>query len=291
MAGGYQYCNSCKRIEKNMTIFICPDCNKPYKTVSDDNDIEDNNSIEKWYIKCRSCGKWISFEDKDNIPNSCPECYEIGLDNVGEDSILSEEEYLLEIGETKNEIVEKESVPESEEKKTDSKETDNIENDRNDQLDVSEAEHIFKNDDEIENVNKPETADESENHALEDNYFEKPYGQEMKSKANGSGIEKISYIEFINNNDGKVIRISRGKHILGKLGDVESEYFSEKRYIGRQHALVAIDDTGAYIEDWDSTNGTRINGEPIYKRQGKMRIVNEDIVTMADQNFEVRICK
>lgn len=30
MAGGYQYCSSCKKIEKNMTIFICPDCNKPW---------------------------------------------------------------------------------------------------------------------------------------------------------------------------------------------------------------------------------------------------------------------
>ena len=51
MAGGYQYCSSCNRIEKNMTIFICPGCNKPYETVSDDNDAEENNSNEKWYIK------------------------------------------------------------------------------------------------------------------------------------------------------------------------------------------------------------------------------------------------
>ena len=75
------------------------------------------------------------------------------------------------------------------------------------------------------------------------------------------------------------------------MGDVENDYFSEKRYIGRQHAMVVIDERGAFIEDWNSTNGTRINGEKIYRNQGKMRIVNEDIVTMADQNFEVRICR
>ena len=55
--------------------------------------------------------------------------------------------------------------------------------------------------------------------------------------------------------------------------------------------MVVVGKTGAFIEDWNSTNGTRINGEMIYKRQGRMRIVNEDIVTMADQNFEVRICR
>ena len=127
MVGGYQYCNSCKRIEKNMTIFICPSCNKPYQTISDDNDTEDNNSNEKWYIKCASCEKWISFADKANLPKACPFCCDTDIKNTGEDSILSEEEYLLEIGETKNEIAEKESVPEDEEKRTDSKETDNIE--------------------------------------------------------------------------------------------------------------------------------------------------------------------
>lgn len=133
--------------------------------------------------------------------------------------------------------------------------------------------------------------DEPENNTLADDFAPKFYGHEIKSDEHKSEIKEISYIEFINNNDGKVIRIGRGKHILGKLGDVESDYFIEKKYIGRQHAMVVVDGTGAFIEDWNSTNGTRINGEMIYKRQGKMRIVNEDIVTMADQNFEVRICR
>lgn len=291
MAGGYQYCSSCKRIEKNMTIFICPCCKKPYETVNDDNDTEDKSSIEKWYIKCRSCGKWISFEDKDNIPNSCPDCYEIGLNDVGEDSILSEEEYFLEIGQMRNEVVEKEDVPDGKEKKTGSEAEDNIESDSNDQLDASESDGISKNDDETENVNKPDKADDSESNTSEDDFAKNSYGHETELDEHKSEIKKISYIEFVNNNDGKVIKIGRGKHILGKLGDVESDYFNEKRYIGRQHAMVVVDETGVYIEDWNSTNGTRINGEMIYKRQGKMRIVNEDIVTMADQNFEVRICR
>lgn len=142
MAGGYQYCSSCKRIEKNMTIFICPDCNKPYETVSDDSDMEDKNSNEKWYIRCGSCGAWISFEDKENIPNSCPECYEIGINNVGEDSILSEEEYLLEIGEikSKNEVAEKDSIQGDKEKNNNSEEVNNIENGEKNKLDASDSE-------------------------------------------------------------------------------------------------------------------------------------------------------
>ena len=296
MAGGYQYCSSCNRIEKNMTIFICPGCNKPYETVSDDNDAEDNNSNEKWYIKCRSCGKWISFEDKDNIPNSCPECYEIGINNVGEDSILSEEEYLLEIGEIKseNEVAKKDSVPGDKEKnKLGAPDSENISqnDDETEKADETERGSEQKKDNEPETSDKPEMVDESGNSTSADDFAPKFYGHEMKSDEHKSEIKEISYIEFINNNDGKVIRIGRGKHILGKLGDVESDYFIEKKYIGRQHAMVVVDQTGAFIEDWNSTNGTRINGEMIYKRQGKMRIVNEDIVTMADQNFEVRICR
>lgn len=311
MAGGYQYCSSCKRIEKNMTIFICPKCKRPYETVSDDSDMEDKNSNEKWYIRCGSCGAWISFEDKENVPNSCPECYEIGINNVGEDCILSEEEYLLEIGEikSKNEVAEKDSIPGDKEKKNNSEEVNNIENDEKNQLDTSDSEYISQNDDETEKADetergneqkkdnepetsaKPETVDEPENNTSADDFAPKFYGHEIKSDEHKSEIKEISYIEFINNNDGKVIRIGRGKHILGKLGDVESDYFIEKKYIGRQHAMVVVDQTGAFIEDWNSTNGTRINGEMIYKRQGKMRIVNEDIVTMADQNFEVRICR
>lgn len=251
MAGGYQYCSSCKRIEKNMTIFICPKCKRPYETVSDDSDIEDKNSNEKWYIRCGSCEEWIPLADKADIPKACPVCNDADIKNTGEDSILSEEEYLLVIGEIKseNELEENESAPNDKEEKAGSEKLDNIESDSNNQFDASE------------------------------------------SDAHKSGTGEISYIEFINNNDGKIIRIGRGKHILGKLGDVENDYFSEKRYIGRQHAMVVIDERGAFIEDWNSTNGTRINGEKIYRNQGKMRIVNEDIVTMADQNFEVRICR
>lgn len=288
MAGIYHYCSSCKRIENNMTIFRCPDCDKPYEIVRDNT--EEKNSNEKWYIKCGSCREWVSFADKDNIPKACPFCYDTDIKNIGEDSILSEEEYLLEIGELKNEVAEKDRVLENKRKKTCSEEADNTESDRNNQLDASESESIPQND-ETENVNKPETVDDLENNRMADDFAEKSKRHEMKLEGQKSDIEEISYIEFVNNHDGKVIKIGRGKHILGKLGDVERDYFNEKRYIGRQHAMVVVDETEVYIEDWNSTNGTRINGEVIYKRQGKMRIVNEDIITMADQNFEVRICR
>lgn len=292
MAGGYQYCSSCKRIEKNMTIYICPKCNNPYRTVSDN--MEDKNGNEKWYVKCGSCEKWISFDNKDDIPKICPKCNDTEIRNAGEDSILSEEEYLLEIGEMQpqNELVENDSVQEDTEKKASPEEEENLENEQKDQSDTPDLGNTSK-DDETENVegqvkdDQYEQSDETEN----DGIIEKSYGQEIKSEEQRSGLKKIGYIEFINNNDGKVIRMGRGKHILGKLGDVESDYFSEKRYIGRQHAMVGVSETDVFIEDWNSTNGTRINGEMIYKRQGKMRIVNGDIVTMADQNFEVRICR
>lgn len=163
--------------------------------------------------------------------------------------------------------------------------------DETEKADETERGSEQKKDNEPETSAKPEMVDEPENNTSADDFAPKFYGHEMKSDEHKSEIKEISYIEFINNNDGKVIKIGRGKHILGKLGDVESDYFSEKRYIGRQHAMVVVDETGYILRIGTVLNGTRINGETIYKRQGKMRIVNEDIVTMADQNFEVRICK
>lgn len=230
-------CKKCNTIETNMSLFRCRVCNEvfPVESIEVDAMKDDTEDRNKWYIKCGSCGAWIAFEDKNDIPTSCPECYEVGINNVGEDSILSLEEYLLETNEMRDDV--------------------QVENDK---------------------VGKDYSAEDK---IRTDEFTEK--------KDNNSE----RYIELINNGDRKVIRIDQGKHILGKLGDIESDYFSQKKYIGRQHAVVTVDDTGAFIEDWNSTNGTKINGEAIYKRQGKMRIVDEDIITMADQNFEVRICK
>lgn len=222
-------CKKCHTVENNMAVFRCRVCNEvlPLECVDDK---KENSSSGKWYIRCGSCGTWISFNDKNNIPNSCPECYEIGINNIGEDSILSEDEYLAEIGEIK-------------------KEDNEVHRD---------AEQLSS---------------------------EK--GEQVDLKTNN---EKIEFLEFINKQDGKVIKMKQGEYILGKEGDIESEYFDTKRFISREHIKVFIEDKGVFIQDWNSTNRTRINGEFIYKNQGKMRIVNRDIITMADQSFEVRIC-
>jgi predicted nucleic acid-binding Zn-ribbon protein len=110
--------------------------------------------------------------------------------------------------------------------------------------------------------------------------------QEIENKE-----EKIKYIELKNQLDGKVIRISPGRYVLGASGDVESDYFYPLKYVGGKHMFVYVEDMHVYIVDNNSKNKTRINGKVILKEDGEKEIFSEDKVTMADQIFEVIVCR
>lgn len=120
---------------------------------------------------------------------------------------------------------------------------------------------------------------------------------EKNSPANESYSEnkrkenKIKYVELYNQNDGKVIKINPGRYVLGASGDVESDYFYPLRYVGGKHLIIYVEDAHVYIMDNNSKNKTRINGSVIYKEDGKKEIISEDKVTMADQVFEVVVCR
>lgn len=101
----------------------------------------------------------------------------------------------------------------------------------------------------------------------------------------------IKYVELKNQNDGKVIKINPGRYVLGAFGDIESEYFYPLKYVSGKHLLIYVEEEHVYIMDNNSKNRTQINGEVISKEDGKMEITSEDKVTIADQMFEVVICK
>ena len=218
----YRVCKKCGKKIENLTVFRCPVCEEtlPMEFM---NDKIDTSCEKKWFIQCGSCGKWISFLDRNNIPNVCSECFEIGLSNNGEDSVISEEEYLERIGEkhAKSNVKEK-------------------------------------------NINA---------------------FSETRSQ------EEIKYVELVNERDGKVIRVNHGEYMLGAKGDIESEYFYPLKFVSGKHFMIFVEKTQVLIQDNDSKNKTRINGQFISRQDGRIRTVTGDKISMADQVFEVKICK
>ena len=251
-------CPKCQTVEYNRSVFSCRKCNTALPledtVLEQHGNVENTVLKEKWYIRCPCCETWIGFEDRKNIPMACPVCLDTKINNMGEDSILSEEEYLVETGEITEPIMEP---------------TDPIK-------EPAEIDPPVKAE-----VNKPEEVVKPEPIMMKPLAAGKPAGSQAE----------ITGVELINKDDGKVIRIKPGEYMLGRKGNIESDYFSGKRFIGREHAMIYVNESGFFIQDWDSTNRTRINGEFIYKSQGKMRVLDSDVITMADQNFEVRICR
>lgn len=103
-------------------------------------------------------------------------------------------------------------------------------------------------------------------------------------------IKAIEYVELKNIDDGKLIRIRQGSYVIGKLGEIEQDYFYKKPYIGREHTMIYVEKDNVTVMDNDSKNWTRINGSRILKQDGKKEIKSGDRLTLADQTFEVSVC-
>jgi len=52
-------------------------------------------------------------------------------------------------------------------------------------------------------------------------------------------------------------------------------------YISRRHFIIGVENGQYYVEDHDSTNGTRLNGTEI-KGKGKFKLSNGDLIEVAD---------
>lgn len=121
-------------------------------------------------------------------------------------------------------------------------------------------------------------------------------GKEKKNSTSAADIQKerekgISFVHMTNVRDNKIIKIPIGEYMLGRSGEIDSDYFFQFNYIGREHAKIFVTASGVFVEDNDSTNWTEINGRRIVKKNGKCEINTGDQITMADQTFEVEICR
>ena len=70
--------------------------------------------------------------------------------------------------------------------------------------------------------------------------------------------KKISY--GLKDSNGLIINLC-STSIIGRYGDVNPEYFNQNPYVSGNHVRIGCQGDRWFIEDLNSTNGTRINGK------------------------------
>ena len=87
--------------------------------------------------------------------------------------------------------------------------------------------------------------------------------------------------------DGKIIIIT-GDCTIGRLGDVETEYFAKNEFVSKLHCKITLENGEFKIEHISNTNPTKINNDKLPKGiQKKLR--NGDYLEIADIIFKISI--
>lgn len=106
--------------------------------------------------------------------------------------------------------------------------------------------------------------------------------EEVKSKSERS---PITFKQIPNN---KIIEIPNNGGVIGRYGDVCKEYFSSYEHISGNHLRIINEKGEYYIQDLNSTNGTKINGSRINSLI-KYKITNGCMISISTLLFEVSI--
>jgi pSer/pThr/pTyr-binding forkhead associated (FHA) protein len=77
------------------------------------------------------------------------------------------------------------------------------------------------------------------------------------------------------------IKILENETIFGRFNFVGAISADDLQFIGREHFKIMKMDDGVYIEDLDSVNGTKLNGEEI-KGDGRKELKDGDKILVAD---------
>ena len=90
-------------------------------------------------------------------------------------------------------------------------------------------------------------------------------------------------IEYISRTEGEYLEVS-GPHLgmlIGRHGSCD--VVIEADTVSRRHARLTFRDGGWTVQDLESTNGTRLNGNPV----GRCRLRAGDELVLADQLLRI----
>lgn len=82
---------------------------------------------------------------------------------------------------------------------------------------------------------------------------------------------------------GKTIQLPEGNLTIGREKDCQLRI--ESGFVSRHHCLLRVDETGAYVRDLGSKNGTSINGTRLTTKEAVLR--HGDLLTVGEVAFQV----
>ena len=113
-----------------------------------------------------------------------------------------------------------------------------------------------------------------------------PFGAELRAGPPGSGspASGVLSLQVVGGPDaGLIMPLGRGRLCLGR--DVACDVRFADADVSRRHALIDVRDTGITLHDLGSTNGTRIDGEPVGSsgvplRPGCLIAIGDSLLTL-----------
>lgn len=107
--------------------------------------------------------------------------------------------------------------------------------------------------------------------------------EDLRGSAAAAGGQKLVYRLIWGNRE---IALSPGENLLGR--DEGAIVWIDDALVSRRHARILIDETGAVLEDLDSTNGTYLRGKKI---EAPTKLADEDPVTIGPASMIFRAYK
>lgn len=93
-----------------------------------------------------------------------------------------------------------------------------------------------------------------------------------------------------NKRDGVCVFVGEGTHMIGAYGDCEPDYFWNLQYVSSEHLIMKVTGEKVFATDNNSKNHSWVNDECLrpYK---ETELMDGDILKLADQYFEVELCR
>lgn len=97
--------------------------------------------------------------------------------------------------------------------------------------------------------------------------------------------QTINEMKLIDKAKQQVLNIPENGAVLGRMGSVHADFFTDYEYVGRTHCEIIKENNIWYVIDL-SSNGTQINGNLITKNE-KTQLNNGDLFSLANAHFKV----
>lgn len=95
---------------------------------------------------------------------------------------------------------------------------------------------------------------------------------------------KVSLVIAQGNAEGKVIPITMSQFTIGR--DPQCHLRPASNLVSKKHCSIVVEPGKVILRDYNSTNGTLLNGEPA---KGDTELHNDDLIRVGPLKFKIRI--